>query len=166
MDIVRIRPAVSSEQKDLEALQWRASLSNLGDCDALLANPDAIELPIERIETGGVFVAEWNGMIAGFSAVLPRADGETELDALFVEPTIRRHGIGRLLVEHCVKVAHSQGSTALYVVGNPHAESFYLACGFEMTGMTETRFGAGLLLRKILASDLSGSGGVNRDSSG
>ena len=153
MSSVRIRPAVSSEQKELEALQWRASVSNAGDRDALLANPDAIELPIEQIEKGGVFVAEWNGVIAGFSAVLPRGDGETELEALFVEPTIRRRGIGRLLVEHCVNVARAQGSTALHVVGNPHAESFYLACGFEMTGITETRFGAGLLLRKTFASD-------------
>ena len=134
-------------------MQWRASLTNAGDRDAILANPDAIELPIEQIEKGGVFVAEWNGVVAGFSAVFPRGDGETELDALFVEPTIRRRGIGRLLVEHCMKVARTQGSTILHVVGNPHAESFYLACGFEMTGMTQTRFGPGLLLRRYLTSD-------------
>jgi hypothetical protein len=53
MSSVRIRPAVSSEQKELEALQWRASVSNAGDRDALLANPNAIELPIEQIEKGG-----------------------------------------------------------------------------------------------------------------
>ena len=152
MDDVRIRPAVSSERKDLEALQWRASLSNAGDRNALLAHPDAIELTVEQIEAGGVFVAEWNGLLAGFSAVLPRADGETDLDALFVEPATRRRGIGRLLVEHCASVAREHGSTALHVVGNPHAEAFYLACGFEITGTTETRFGPGLLLRKILAS--------------
>ncbi len=160
MNSVRIRCAISREQEELEALQWRASLSNAGDRNALLANPDALELPIEQIEKGWVFVAEWNGVIVGFSAVLPRTDGETELDALFVEPTIQRRGIGRLLVEHCADVALAQGSTALHVVGNPHAESFYLACGFEMTGMTETRFGTGLLLQKILASDSAGLSGV------
>jgi hypothetical protein len=37
-----IRSALLSEQKQLEALQLRASLSNEGDRDALLANPDAI----------------------------------------------------------------------------------------------------------------------------
>ena len=56
---------------------------------------------------------------------------ETDLDALFVEPATRRRGIGRLLVEHCASVAREHGSTALHVVGNPHAEAFYLACGFE-----------------------------------
>src|SRR5215469_3547999 len=108
MSSVRIRPAVSSERKDLEALQWRASLTNSGDRYALLANADAIELPIEQIDAGCVFVAEWDGVIAGFSTVLPRDDGQAELDALFVEPTIRRRGIGRLLVEHCVTVARAR----------------------------------------------------------
>ena len=151
MSSAHLRPAIPSEQKDLEALQWRASLSNPGDRDALLANPDAIAIPIEQIENGYVFVAEWNGAIAGFSTVLPREDGQAELEALFVEPTIRRRGIGRLLVEHCVQVARLQGATVLHVIGNPHAQLFYLACGFELTGVTATRFGCGLLFRKSFA---------------
>ncbi len=150
MDRVLIRTAVLSEQKALEALQLRASLSNAGDRDALLANPDAIQLPPEQIAAGRVFVAEWNGAIVGFSAILPRADGDTELDALFVEPTIQRRGIGRSLVEHCGQIARSRGSFGLHVIGNPHAEAFYTACEFQKIGMTETRFGPGLLLRKKL----------------
>ena len=51
-----IRPAVTSEQKELEELQLRASLTNAGDRDALLAHPDAIELPLAQISAGGVFV--------------------------------------------------------------------------------------------------------------
>jgi GNAT superfamily N-acetyltransferase len=150
MNGVVIRPALLFEQRALEALQLRASLSNPGDRDALLANPDAIALPLEQIAAGGVFVAEWNDAIAGFAAILARADGDTELDALFVEPNFWRRGIGRSLIEHCVQVARIRGSAALCVVGNPHAEAFYAACGFQMTGITQTRFGTGLLLRKLL----------------
>jgi GNAT superfamily N-acetyltransferase len=145
-----IRRAIPSEQTTLEALQLRASLSNAGDRDNLLAHPDAVELPIEQITAGGVFVAEWNGVIAGFSAVLPRLDGNAELDALFVDPDLRRLGIGRSLLEHSAQIARAQGSSALHVVGNPHAEAFYLACGFQLIGTAETRFGPGLLLRKVL----------------
>jgi GNAT superfamily N-acetyltransferase len=145
-----IRRAIPSEQTTLEALQLRASLSNAGDHDHLLAHPDAIELPIEQIAAGGVFVAEWNGVIAGFAAVLPRLDGNSELEALFVDPDLRRLGIGRRLLEHSAQVARTQGSSVLHVVGNPHAEGFYLACGFQLIGTTETRFGPGLLLRKTL----------------
>ena len=145
-----IRPAVASEQKLLEALQLRASLTNAGDSEAILAHPDAIELPLEQIAAGQVFISEWKGAIAGFAAVLPRDDGEAELDALFVDPESRRLGLGRLLVEHCAEVARRQGSRALHVVGNPHAEEFYLACGFRMIGTSETRFGVGLLFEKTL----------------
>jgi len=42
----KMRPAVASERKSLEGLQWRASLKNPGDSAALLANRDAIELPV------------------------------------------------------------------------------------------------------------------------
>jgi N-acetylglutamate synthase-like GNAT family acetyltransferase len=150
MEKFLIRLAVISEQKDLEDLQRRASLTNVGDSDALLANPDAIELPLEQITARAVFVLEQNGAIAGFAALLPRADGGTELDALFVEPTMRRCGIGRSLVEHCSDVARSQGSTFLNVVGNPHAEDFYVACGFKLTGTAQTRFGPGLLMRRLV----------------
>lgn len=150
MEKFLIRPAVISEQKDLEDLQRRASLTNAGDRDALFAHPDAIELPAAQIAAGAVFVLEQNSVLAGFASVLPRADGGSELDALFVEPTMRRCGIGRSLVEHCCEVARSQGSSFLHVIGNPHAEDFYLACGFRVTGTAETRFGPGLLMRKLL----------------
>jgi N-acetylglutamate synthase-like GNAT family acetyltransferase len=142
-----IRPAAVSEQKELEDLQLRASLTNPGDRDALLANPDAIEVPIAQITTGRVFVAEWNGKIVGFAAVEPRSDGDTELDALFTDPDMRRRGIALMLVAHCAGVARAQGSTSLCVVGNPHAKDFYAACGFSIVGKTETRFGIGLLMR-------------------
>ena len=147
---VIVRPAVASEQKELEALQWRASLNNPGDRDALLAHPDAIELPLEQIRDGGVFVAEVAGATMGFAAILPREHGDFDLDALFVEPTAWRQGIGRALVEHCAATARDIGAESLYVLGNPHAEGFYHACGFNTLGTKETRFGTGLLMKRAL----------------
>ena len=147
---VLIRTALVNEQRELEALQRRASLANPGDREALLANPDAIELPLEQIERGHVFVAEIYGSIAGFAALVFRADGEADLDALFVEPELWRHGVGAQLIEHCVDVARSAGSCVLHVVGNPHADGFYSAVGFDVIGTTQTRFGPGLLMCKPL----------------
>ena len=145
-----IRPAVMSERQALEALQRRASLNNPGDRDALLANPDAIELPPDQIAAGHVFIAQRDSAIVGFSAVVPRDGPDMDLDALFVEPHLWRRGIGRLLVEHSIVFARAQGSAALHVVGNPHAEEFYRACGFEMLGTVRTRFGVGLSFRRVL----------------
>ena len=149
-DDVIVRPAVVSERGQLEALQRRASLDNAGDRQALLAHPDAIELPLEQIRKGGVYVAEAAGSIRGFAAILPRADGDSELDALFVEPDVWRRGIGRALVEHCAAAARAAGAESLHVVGNPHAEAFYRACGFQMLGTEQTRFGMGLLMKRVL----------------
>jgi GNAT superfamily N-acetyltransferase len=148
--MITCRTAIPSEREALEALQWRASLNNPGDRAALLSNPDAIELPDSQIAGGDVFVAERNGLILGFAAVLPCAGGEMELDALFVEPHLWGQGIGRSLVEHCAQVARSRGASALHVIGNPHAEGFYRACRFDHIGTAQTRFGVGLSFRRSL----------------
>lgn len=147
---ITIRNAVVPDQRQLEALQWRASLNIRGDREALLANPDAIELPLAQIAAGGVFVAERRGQIKGFAAILPREDGDAELDALFVLPDAWRQGIGRALVTHCVSAARSTGNNALHVVGNPHAQNFYLSCGFVLLGQKQMQFGIGLVMQRTL----------------
>jgi N-acetylglutamate synthase-like GNAT family acetyltransferase len=138
----------------------RTSLSNAGDRDNILAHPDAIEMPMEQIAEGDVFVSERNGVIVGFAALLPGADGDAELDALFVDPATRRCGVGRSLVEHRIRLARAQGSGALCVVGNPHAYDFYSACGFNVAGTTETRKGSARLLRSAVPTPVSGRAAV------
>ena len=85
----------------LESLQRRASLSNPGDRDALLANPDAIAVPLEQLAEGCVFVAERAGAVAGFAAVVDRARRRLRSwMRCFVEPHFWKRGIGRRLVDH------------------------------------------------------------------
>jgi hypothetical protein len=60
------------ERRALENLQWRASLMREEDCDALLENPDAIELPMDQITEKRTIIAESHGEILGFAVVLPR----------------------------------------------------------------------------------------------
>jgi N-acetylglutamate synthase-like GNAT family acetyltransferase len=69
------------------------------------------------------------GTIVEFATMEPRADGESELDALFVDPNMRPCGIARSLVERCAEVRRTRESAPVYVVGNPHAKNFYTACG-------------------------------------
>ena len=147
---ITIRVAVVADQPFLEALQWRASLNNPGDREALLANQDAIEMPISQIEAGGVCVADDAGVIKGFAAILRRDDGDAELDALFVEPQDWGQGVGRVLVEQCVSAARATGAATMHVIGNPHAKGFYLSCGFVLLGEKQMRFGVGLLMQRLL----------------
>ena len=150
LDDIVICLASAAELKKLEALQWRASLNNPGDREALLANPDAIVLPLDQIAAGNVFVAERDGNTIGFAAVIQRSDQQFDLDGLFVEPAIWKSGVGRSLVNYCCQHARSKGATTLDVIGNPHAKIFYLACGFEIKGEYQTRFGVGVRMQKRL----------------
>jgi len=143
---MQLRAAVIAERDALEALQWRASLNNPGDREALLAHPDAIQLPEAQIAAGHVSVAEKDGAIVGFCVVLPRDDGDAELDGLFVEPGLWRGGIGRALVEAGAELARKRRARRLHVVANPHALGFYRATGFAPSGELATRFGTGITM--------------------
>lgn len=102
-----IRLAGERERETLRQLQLRAS--TIGDeyREELLANPDAIDIPPEQFAAGRVFVAERDGAVVGFGVTLPRADGDAELDGLFVEPAAWRTGIGMSLVREAERRALS-----------------------------------------------------------
>ncbi len=142
-----IRAARADERESLEALQLRASLANPGDRASVLAHPEVVIVPARQIADGQVFVAEDEGAVLGFSSVADRDDGQTELDGLFVEPSLWRGGVGRRLVERAKEYGRDHAAEWLHVTGNPHAEGFYEACGFETIGTLETGFGPGLLMR-------------------
>jgi N-acetylglutamate synthase-like GNAT family acetyltransferase len=145
-----LRRARIGEREALEALQTRASLEWEDQREALLANPDAVDLPIEQITGGFVEVAEQAGRVVGFLVVLPRADGQAELDGLFVEPGTWGAGIGRAMVERAAELARGLGASELHVIANPRAEGFYVRCDFEPAGWTETRFApAQIMIRRL-----------------
>ena len=130
----------------MQELQRRASLA-LGEYNEQLeAEPDAVQLPGEQIEQGGVIVAEVDDRVAGFAAVVID-QGRAELDGLFVEPELWRKGIGAALVDVAVHGARRQG-LAMMVIANPSAREFYEKCGFTVEGEAETRFGPALRMSR------------------
>lgn len=141
-----IRQALPYERVELEALQWRASLTTEAHRADLLANPDAIELPLEQLERGQVFVAELDGRIVGF-AVLLAGNRTAELDGLFVDPSCWRQGVGSALVDEAAHRARQLGLT-LTVIAGFAAQGFYERCGFSLEGEAETRFGPALRMSR------------------
>lgn len=148
---MRLRLAWPVEREALEALQRRASFANAEDREALLlATSNGVQLPIEQIESGWVFVAENAGCPSGFAVIVPGLEGTVELDGLFVDPHFWRRGIGRMLVEHCTTIAKQLGARSLEVVANRHALSFYESCGFQQRGNVRTEFGTGIAMSLAL----------------
>ena len=144
------RLAIPAERLALEELQSRASLMSEEDRDALLAHPDAIELPLEQITAGRTIVAENVDELLGFAVVLQRDDGDAELDGLFVEPAQWRRGIGRALVAEAERLAAREGAASLWVIANTSALDFYGACGFVTVGEVATRFRPAPRMRKAI----------------
>ena len=139
---VRLRLARPEEHEELEELQRRASLELPEYREQLLANPDAVHLPPAQIANGQVIVAELDGEVAGFAAVVGG-----ELDGLFVEPDLWGGGIGRLLVNAAAHEARRRG-LSLTVIANPRARGFYESCGFTVEGEEQTRFGPALRMSR------------------
>ena len=141
-DSLTLRLAVPEEHDEIEELQRRASLELPEYRDELIAHPDAIYLPEGQIANGQVIVAELDGHIAGFAAVVGG-----ELDGLFVEPDLWGRGIGRALADAATHEARRRGLT-LKVIANPRARRFYEHCGFSAEGEVQTRFGPAIRMTK------------------
>jgi GNAT superfamily N-acetyltransferase len=141
-EALTIRLARPEEREELEELQRRASLALPEYREQLLAHPDAIHLPPAQLANGQVLVAEVDGRVAGFAAVVGG-----ELDGLFVEPELWRHGIGRALVDEATHLARRKGF-ALTVTANPAARQFYERCGLSVEGEAQTRFGPALRMSR------------------
>ena len=141
-----IRLGVPADLSAATGVYRRASLSNAGDRDNLLAHPEFLILGPEGLAEGRTYVAEEDGSVVGF-ATWAEADGSIELEDLFVDPGWRRRGIAAALVSRIVDVLRARGAECLEVTANPHAREFYSAAGFTDCGVAETEFGAAPRMR-------------------
>ena len=144
-----IRTALSTDLDSLRDVRARASLSNEGDRELLLANPDTLEFEGEGIADGRTRVAVVDDRVVGFSTVV-QVDDVDDLDDLFVDPDWMRHGIGLALMRDVIERARGRGARFLEVTANDHALAFYAAAGFKAHGRAETRFGSAVRLQIVL----------------
>ena len=144
---LEIRTAVPADLDAIRAVYRQASLSNEGDRDALLANPDALEFDPEPVAAGLTRVAVVDGRVVGFATTRASGADTLELDDLFVDPDWMRQGIATALVRDVEQAARAAAVACVEVTANGHALAFYRAVGFTVTGTVETRFGPGTRMR-------------------
>ncbi|HVY89130.1 MAG TPA: GNAT family N-acetyltransferase [Hyphomonadaceae bacterium] len=107
----------------------------------MIQHPEALQLAPEKIAGGLVIVYEHWGAPAGFASVVPREDGNADLDGPFVEPDLWRSGIGRKLVEEAAQFGIAIEVNALVATASPRAVPFYAKCGFVPSGVQSTPHG-------------------------
>jgi 8-oxo-dGTP diphosphatase len=102
---------------------------------------NAARLRLRESTALDVLVAEAESQVIGFlvlSFVSALTGLRAWIDDVAVNPTHRRQGIGRALVEAAIQRASRRGATHLFMDtsrGNPDARDFYYACGFDEGGV-------------------------------
>jgi GNAT superfamily N-acetyltransferase len=143
-----IRLGVPADLSAAADVYRRASLSNAGDRDSLLAHPEYLILGPDGLAEGRTYVAKEDGSLSGFATWI-EAGGTIELEDLFVDPDWMRRGIAAALVTRIVDVLRARGVERLEVTANPHAVGFYSAVGFIHCGVVKTDLG--IAPRMVLA---------------
>lgn len=159
---LQIRFAPLRELAALIELQGRASLVWDEYRDALLANPDAIQIPVEQFRNRQVRVAGHGDQPHGFSAVTALDAEIRELDGLFVAPTLWGRGIGGALIEDAARLARQRKFRWIEVTPNPLAEGFYAKLDFIKYAVTETRFGSAPECAAFCANERSRAASLRR----
>jgi 8-oxo-dGTP pyrophosphatase MutT (NUDIX family) len=128
----RLRPYDAMRDLERCMVLWRAA-SEAGHpfLDAATLDADAIVVRDTYMPAAEVMVAERDGVVVGFIALLGDMVG-----GLFVDPAAHRAGAGRALIGDALR-RRGQLEVEVYEA-NAGARAFYGACGFVETGRRET----------------------------
>ena len=105
----------------------------------------------------GIFVAEVNGMVAGFTIVMHRSwFNIVYLDYIQVSIDWMNKGVGHKLIERCIEWSKEKGARLIYTEtgrDNERAIRFYQRHGFKITGEIPDYYQEGrdalILVRKL-----------------
>ncbi|MCL5996007.1 MAG: GNAT family N-acetyltransferase [Chloroflexi bacterium] len=91
--------------------------------------PSDVDVP------GGAFVIAWlDSQPVGCGALRPMEPGIAEIKRMFVEPTMRRQGVARQMLQTLEELARAYGYSALRLetgVRQPEATTLYESTGFQ-----------------------------------
>jgi GNAT superfamily N-acetyltransferase len=123
-----IRPAEPSDAPRLREVA-RAAKVHWGYDDELVRGW-AAGIKLE----GEIEVAEEDGTVVGWSAILPGSDGAYVLEDLWVVPEYMGRGIGAELFRRAAEQARRHGASALEWGSDPNAVGFYEKVGGRIVG--------------------------------
>lgn len=121
---MHIRPALPEEAELLGALAC-ASKAWWGYAEAQIdVWRDELSPSAESIRAQPTFIADIDGIAAGFYQLILGDDVEGELKNLWVLPRFMRQGVGSALLAHAVASAARRQVAALAINADSNAEAF------------------------------------------
>jgi len=94
---------------------------------------DDLTISPEFVAANPVYVAERDGDLLGFYALIIRKD-KAELDHLWVAPPHIGTGVGKELFIHAMRHAANENFAAVEILSDPNAEGFYRKLGAHRSG--------------------------------
>jgi N-acetylglutamate synthase-like GNAT family acetyltransferase len=128
-----IRRARPNEAQLITDLALRSKASNGYSADFMAACVAELTMSADRIRDGEVWVAESGGEIAGYCEI-KLEEGTAEVLGLFVEPSQKSSGVGRLLWQQLRDCAEEAGAKRIGVGSDPAAQGFYQRMGCTIIG--------------------------------
>ena len=130
---LRIRKATEEESSALTQIAHDAK-RHWGYPDHWIQHWQAdLTISPEFISSNQVYVAEDDGKVVGFYALLIR-EARTELDHLWVAPDHLGQGVGKELFIHAMQKAGGENVSAVEISSDPNAEGFYQKMGARRIG--------------------------------
>ena len=130
VEIIEFSEELSEPIKTLN-YEWLEKYFRVEEGDiASLSNPQKY-----IIDKGGhIYYAKLNGEIVGTASLLKKSETVYELGKMAVNNKAQGHGIGTILLEHCLNVAKQKQITTLILYSNTKLQSaihLYRKYGFE-----------------------------------
>ena len=109
-------------------------------------------------EPEGCFVAEWNGAPAGTATTTSYGTDVAWIGMVLVHPDLRRHGIGKALLNRCIEYLQERRIRSIKLDATPLGKKLYDTLGFH-DEWTMTRWEtAGLRLSAPAGKNTAGPG--------
>ncbi len=83
------------------------------------------------LESDGCFLAEWNGTPAGTATTTIYGPELAWIRMVLVHPDLRRRGIGRALLKHCIAYLRGRGVRCIKLDATPAGKEVYDRSGFR-----------------------------------
>ena len=145
---VIVRKARPGEAAALSELAMRSKASNGYDAAFMEACRAELTYTPATIATGETWAAERAGVVEGFFDIRLE-DGVAEVYAMFVEPGLKRGGVGLALWTRLEACARAMGARCVGLDADPAAVAFYQAMGCVITGRSPSGSIPGRLLPRM-----------------